>query len=737
MKREMIVMAEVYSTEKEKELEERCRALFDRTLYCVYVHDFEGNFLDANETALNLLGYTRDEISSLDFTSLLDEDQLKTARKATKDLLKSGVQETPIEYRLRKKDGSYVWVEAEASVLFMEGKPYAIQGIAKDITKQKMILEALRESEEKYRSLTTNLNVGVYRNTSGPKGRFIEANPAIVRMFGYTSREEFLELSVADLYQNPEDRDMFNKKILKEGFVKNEELNLKRKDGSPFVGSVSAVAVKDSKGEILYYDGIIEDISERKRSQKELEDSEEKYRALVEQSLQGIVILQGVPPHPIFVNPTVSEITGYSSQDILSFSPEEVKSLIPPEDQERLFTDYEKRLKGEDLIPHFEMHVTRKDGELRWLEVHSKLIEYSGEPAVQAIFVDITERKKAEEQIQTLNLQLKERIDERSRRIEILLNARQRLQVEKNWEKGLRDIVETMSSLGFDQTGIFMVNRLRKSLIFHSGKGVNLPEVGAAIPLKDKEYFGVRCVLERRTIHVQDAASAEGKQIGSGSRSLAWVSIMVQDEAFAALAAGNLHMNNPITEEDVKDLEILASMCGNFIDRTSILVEPAAEEPISTKIKYWLDPSEGYIVLEKRPEKSLKIFHDLVTHDIPGFIISREHPEKVKKKYSFSRTPGLWLSRFEVDGALSPDDLPKLIYIVKDFTRKCEESVVFLDGLEYLITQIGFETVMKHLEELKDIVVISKSRLIIPVHKGAISEREFSTLEREFVVVPE
>jgi hypothetical protein len=178
-------------------------------------------------------------------------------------------------------------------------------------------------------------------------------------------------------------------------------------------------------------------------------------------------------------------------------------------------------------------------------------------------------------------------------------------------------------------------------------------------------------------------------------------------------------------------------MCGKFIDRTSILVEPAAEEPISTRIRYWLDPSEGYIVLEKRPEKALRIFHDLVTHDVPGFIISREHPERIRKKYSFLRTPGLWLSRFEVDGTLSPDDLPKLIYIVKDFTRKCEESVVFLDGLEYLITQIGFDTVMKHLEELKDIVVISKSRLILPVHKGAISEREFSILEREFVVVTE
>ncbi|MBU7013441.1 MAG: PAS domain S-box protein [Theionarchaea archaeon] len=730
-------MTETHTRGKLKELEERYRALFDRTLYCVYINDFDGNILDANETALNLLGYTKDEIPSLNFSALLDSDQLEAVREATRNLLESGFRESPVEYRLRKKDGSSVWVEAEASLLFRDGKPYAIQGIAKDITEQKMTLEALRESEEKYRSLTTNLNVGVYRNVPGPQGWFIEANPAVVKMFGYASKNEFLELSVCEIFQNPEDRDLLDKKISKEGFVKGEELLLKKRDGSTFVGSVSAVAVKGNDGRTLYHDGIIEDISERKHSQKELEDSEEKYRTLVEQSLQGIVIVRGIPPRPVFVNPAVAEMSGYSSQEILSFSSEEMTSLIHPQDQKRLFRDYQRRLRGEKPSPHFEMRIVRQDGELRWLEAHSRLITYSGEPAVQAIFVDVTERKRAEEKIRTLNLELKERIEERSTRIEMLLNARQRLQVEKNWEKGLREIVETMENLGFDHTGIFLVNRVRKSLVFHSGTGIDLPDAGTAVPLSDSEHFGVRCVLDKRTIHIKDASSAEGSRIGPGPSSFVWIPIMVQNEAFAALAAGNFRKDNPVNEEDVKDLEILASMCGNFIDRTSLLVEPAPEELTSTKIRYWIDPSEGYTVLEKKPERSLKIFQDLVTHGIPGFVISREYPEKVRRKYNLMKTPILWLSRFEVDDALSPDDLPKLIYIVKDFTKKCEESVVFLDGLEYLITQIGFDTVMKYVEELKDIVVTNKSRLIVPVHRGAISDREFSILEKEFVVMTE
>ena len=135
-------------------------------------------------------------------------------------------------------------------------------------------VDALRESESRFRTLTNNLNVGVYRNTIGTKGKFIEANPAIVSMFGFQSKDEFLAIDVADLYQNPCDRNSFNEKMHSKGFVKNEELNLRRKDGTPIKGSVSSVAVKDENGNVKYYDGIIEDISDRKRLESQLQQAQ-------------------------------------------------------------------------------------------------------------------------------------------------------------------------------------------------------------------------------------------------------------------------------------------------------------------------------------------------------------------------------------------------------------------------------------------------------------------------------
>ncbi|MBM4129232.1 MAG: diguanylate cyclase [Nitrospira sp.] len=126
-----------------RESEARYRAFFDRTLYCVFIHDFQGRFLDANKAALDLLGYRREEIPLLNLSLLLDTDQLHKALEILEEVKSTGSQKYHVEYRLRRKNGEYVWVETEASVIYREGKPYAIQGIARDITKRKKMEEEL------------------------------------------------------------------------------------------------------------------------------------------------------------------------------------------------------------------------------------------------------------------------------------------------------------------------------------------------------------------------------------------------------------------------------------------------------------------------------------------------------------------------------------------------------------------------------------------------------------------
>ncbi len=144
-----------------RESEERYKALFDRSLDLVYTMDIEGRFIDANQAALNRLGYTRPEIRSLNFASLLSEDQLPLAIKILEEIRETGIQKTLIEFRLWRKDGTPVYVETQGSSVISNGTPIAIQAIARDITARKQAERDLEGSEAKMRSILDNIGIGV------------------------------------------------------------------------------------------------------------------------------------------------------------------------------------------------------------------------------------------------------------------------------------------------------------------------------------------------------------------------------------------------------------------------------------------------------------------------------------------------------------------------------------------------------------------------------------------------
>jgi len=143
-----------------RESDERYRGLFERSLEYVYLCDFEGNFIDANNTALEGLGYTKKDIKFLNFMSLLDKDQLPRAIESVEEILKTGSQKGIVEFRLKRKDGTHIDIESKGAIIYADGKPYAIQGIARDISgrkkleeeREKLIYE-LRQALEKVKQL--------------------------------------------------------------------------------------------------------------------------------------------------------------------------------------------------------------------------------------------------------------------------------------------------------------------------------------------------------------------------------------------------------------------------------------------------------------------------------------------------------------------------------------------------------------------------------------------------------
>ena len=140
--------------------------------------------------------------------------------------------------------------------------------ISEIIQKHKLAKE-ISKSEEKYRELVNNIKIGIFRATL--KGKILEANPAVVEMFGYSNSAKFLNVNKTDLYEDPDDYKEFISELEEKSIVKNEDFTLKREDGESFWASITSSAIKDKSGKIIYYDTVIEDITERKKLEQEVQ----------------------------------------------------------------------------------------------------------------------------------------------------------------------------------------------------------------------------------------------------------------------------------------------------------------------------------------------------------------------------------------------------------------------------------------------------------------------------------
>ncbi|HEN21065.1 MAG TPA: PAS domain S-box protein, partial [Desulfobacteraceae bacterium] len=255
--------------------------------------------------------------------------------------------------------------------------------------------DALLESEEKYRSLFENAMEGIYQTT--PEGRYIAANPALAKLFGYDSPQELMD-TVSDIekqqYANPGDRRTVMDIIKAEGFVKAFETQLLNKEGEPVWVSLTSRAIRNSKGDIIHYEGTMEDITERKRSERAILDSEEKYRILVENALEGIFVIQDLKL--AFVNTATTRITGYTIEELTE---QPFIDFIHPEDRDMVRTQHFRRLKGEKLPDTYSFRVICRDGSIRWGELRAIIIDWKGKQATLNFLTDITNRRKIEEEI--------------------------------------------------------------------------------------------------------------------------------------------------------------------------------------------------------------------------------------------------------------------------------------------------------------------------------------------------
>jgi len=373
---------------------QRFRALFEGSRDCLYIRDFDGNILDANPATLKLLGYEREDLASLNLSSMLGAAQASKALQVLAELEKTGTGKESTEYRVQCKNGSFVDLEASVTIIPFEGTSRAILGIARDITERKRADGALRESEERFRIMADSCPTPMWVTDAAGGVRFV--NRTYREFFGTTYEE--VEGSNWQPLIHPDDAPKYLEEFLRA--VENHrsfrcETRARRPDGEwRWVSSYGAPRWSPG-GEFLGHVGLSPDITERKQAEDALRHSEEKFRQLAENIREVFWMMNAAGTEVLYVSPAYEQIWGRTCEELCR-NPMAWLKDVEPGDQERAHAVFLRQMQGEDI--DCEYRIRTPAGELKWVRDRAFPVRDETGQIVRVVGIadDITERKQAE-----------------------------------------------------------------------------------------------------------------------------------------------------------------------------------------------------------------------------------------------------------------------------------------------------------------------------------------------------
>jgi len=376
----------------------RLRQVIDLVPHFIFAKDREGRFVLANKAVADAYGTTVEEL-----TGRKDSDFNPNAGEIShflKDdllVMDSGIRKEIPEEMITDSGGNIRFLQTTKIpfTLSITGSD-AVLGVSTDITERKRAEKAIRDSEEKYRNIFENAVEGIFQSI--PEGRFLSVNPSLAKMFGYESPRALVE-EITDIdrqmYVLPEDCMRFGKLIEDEGRVEGFEARMFRRDGATLWASIAARAIYDEAGGLVCVEGTAEDITKRKLGEQALQESEAKYRSVVENSLVAVYIAQNGLFR--FANAPFCAILGYTLPEVVDRLG--LMDLVHPDDRERVAQNIMKMELGDAGSVEHEFKVTRKDGKIITVKAMESRLFYHGTPASTGILMDITRERTLEAQL--------------------------------------------------------------------------------------------------------------------------------------------------------------------------------------------------------------------------------------------------------------------------------------------------------------------------------------------------
>lgn len=377
--------------------EQAHRTLFENVPIGLYRTSADGYMLDANPALVRMFGHEdRESLLAVKVENLYAHFGLN---KKFIDQMDKSDSMTKMEAEFRKKDGTTFWAEDNVQIIRDENaNPLFYEGSLADITQRKNSEQARHESEERFHSLFNRMMDGVYRSTH--EGKFVDINPAMVKMFGYSSKEEMQNIDIKnELYFQAKER---GSHILDTGQEETEVYRMRRKDGTEIWVEDHGSYIHDEHGNIIFHEGILRDVTDRKRADQLLVESEQRFR-------QAIIAANAIPyslnyalDYYTFMGEGITQLAGYSLEEM---TPALLDSIIVESVMHGKFEgmDLDKAVQlvregDSGVFWRCDHRIITRSGAERWISDASiQVLDHQGKPeGAVGIIQDITERKQTE-----------------------------------------------------------------------------------------------------------------------------------------------------------------------------------------------------------------------------------------------------------------------------------------------------------------------------------------------------
>jgi PAS domain S-box-containing protein len=376
-----------------KESEEKFHEVFNNAndmigLNLIKDDGLPGKFIEVNEIGIERLGYSRDEFLNMTPADIVAPEKRSEMPQNALKLSEKGHANFEIIHQT--KDGKKIPVEINNHIFQLNGKKVAL-AISRDITERKQTEEVLENSERKYKKIFNNIQDVFFQTDT--EGNITEISPSIERYSGYKP-EELIGKPVETVYSNPEERNNFLKEFEEKGELVDYELKLKTKNEDLIDSSINAQLLLNLKNKPIGIEGTLRDITERKKAEKALKNSERMYRNIFE-NVQDIFYQTDLKGNIIEISPSIERYSGYKPEELINKTVETF--YLNPEDRTYLIKEIEK--KGE--VADYEIILKAKDNNLLYVSTNAHLLfDSSKNPiGIEGSLRDITERKNIEIQL--------------------------------------------------------------------------------------------------------------------------------------------------------------------------------------------------------------------------------------------------------------------------------------------------------------------------------------------------